>query len=157
MATINTKVVSIRVYATDDSIKYRVVFDQTFIGMVKDKETGEFIEREINYVDFIPRVFIAQCLDAVDGLALLYTKKKEQGLRTDRQNGFGAAELQVVLKDAKITLEREKFEIGDEYTDNDDVVHQRDHAGYSTNVSEVVVTERVQQKLDAMIDKMFDF
>ena len=87
---------------------------------------------------------------------LLYTKKKEQGLRTDRQNGFGAAELQVVLKNAKITLERDKFEIGDEYTDSDGVVHQRDHAGYSTDVSEVVVTERVQQKLDAMIDKMFD-
>lgn len=156
MATINTKVVSIRVYSTDDSIKYRVVFDQTFIGMVKDKETREFVEREINYVDFVPRVIIAQCLDAVDGLALLYTKKKEQGLRTDRQTGFGAAELQVVLRDAKITLEREKFEIGDEYTDSDGVVRQRDHAGYSTDISEVVVTEKVQQKLDAMIDKMFD-
>ena len=155
MATINSKIVSIRVYSNGDSIRYRVIFDQTFTGMVKTDNDG-YIEDQVNYIDFVPSVLIAQCLDIVEGLSLLYNKKKEQGLRENGQSGFGAAELQVILKGAKIALEREKFEVGDEYTDGDGNVCQHEHAGYSTTISGITVTDRIQQKLDSMIDKMFD-
>lgn len=155
MATISAKIVSIRVYSNGDSIRYRVIFDQTFTGMVKN-DNDEYVEEQVNYIDFVPSVLIAQCLDIIEGLSLLYNKKKEQGLRENGQSGFGAAELQVVLKGAKIALERNKFEVGDEYQDADGNVHQHEHAGYSTSIAGITVADRIQQKLDAMIDKMFD-
>lgn len=155
MATINAKIVSIRVYSNGDNIRYRIIFDQTFTGMVKNDD-DDYTEEQVDYIDFVPSVLIAQCLDIVEGLSLLYNKKKEQGLRYDGQSGFGAAELQVVLKGAKVTLERNKFEVGDEYQDADGNVHQHEHAGYSTSISDIRVTDKIQDKLDNMIDKMFD-
>lgn len=155
MVTISAKIVSIRVYSNGDSIRYRVIFDQTFTGMVKN-DNDEYVEEQVNYIDFVPSVLIAQCLDIIEGLSLLYNKKKEQGLRENGQSGFGAAELQVVLKGAKIALERNKFEVGDEYQDADGNVHQHEHAGYSTSIAGITVAGRIQQKLDAIIDKMFD-
>lgn len=155
MATINAKVVSIRVYSNGDSIRYRVIFDQSFTGMVKNDDDN-YTEEEVNYIDFIPSVLIAQCLDIIEGLSLLYNKKKEQGLRENGQSGFGAAELQVVLKGAKTALERNKFEVGDEYQDADGNVHQHEHAGYSTSIVDIQVSDRIQQRLDSMIDKMFE-
>lgn len=155
MATINAKVQNIRVYSNGDNIRYRVTFDQSFTAIVRNAD-GEYVESQVDYIDFIPRVLIAQCLSVVEGLDLMYTKKKEQGLRNDGQGGFGAAELQVVLRGAKVTMERTKFEAGSEYADADGVVHTHEHAGYNTSITDVVVTERIQSKLDALIDKMFD-
>ena len=53
-------------------------------------------------------------------------------------------------------MERTKFEAGSEYADADGVVQTHEHAGYNTSITDVVVTERIQAKLDALIDKMFD-
>ena len=155
MAIINAKVQNIRVYSNGDNIRYRVTFDQSFAAIVRNAD-GEYVEAEVDYIDFIPRVIIAQCLSIVEGLDLLYTKKKEQGLRNDAQGGFGAAELQVILRGAKVTMEREKFEAGSEYTDADGVIQTHEHAGYNTSITDVVVTERIQAKLDMLIDKMFE-
>lgn len=155
MATITAKIVSIRVYSNGDSIRYRVIFDQSFTGMVRNDD-DDYTEEQVDYIDFVPSVLIAQCLDIVEGLSLLYNKKKEQGLRSDGQSGFGAAELQVILKGAKITLERNKFEVGDEYQDADGNIHQHEHAGYSTAINDIRVTDKIQEKLDSMIDRMFD-
>lgn len=155
MATINVKVQNIRVYSNGDSIRYRVTFDQPFDAIARNAD-GEYVETQVDYIDFVPRVLIAQCLSIIEGLDLMYTKKKEQGLRNDGNGGFGAAELQVVLRGAKVTMERNKFEAGSEYADADGVVQTHEHAGYNTSITDVVVTERIQAKLDALIDKMFD-
>lgn len=155
MATVSAKVQNIRVYSNGDSIRYRVTFDNVFDAITRNTD-GEYVESQVDYIDFIPRVLIAQCLSIIEGLDLMYTKKKEQGLRNDGQGGFGAAELQVVLRGAKITMERTKFEAGSEYTDADGVVQTHEHTGYNTSITDVVVTERIQIKLDALIDKMFD-
>lgn len=148
-----TKVKNIRVYSNGDSVRYRVTFDKSFRGFTKT-ENNEYIETEIDYIDFVPRVFIAQCLSIVDGLDLIYTKKKEQSLRNDGAGAFGAAELQVVLKDAKLVLERTKFEAGDEYVDSDGVVHTHEYAGYTTAIKSIKLSERMQSKIDQIIDKM---
>lgn len=155
MATIEAKVLNIRVYSNGDSIRYRVTFDQQFSAIVRNAD-GDYVESQVDYIDFIPRVLIAQCLSIIEGLDLMYTKKKEQGLRNDGQGGFGAAELQVVLRNAKITLERTKFTAGEEYADADGVAQTHEHDGYNTKVTDIKVTERIQAKLDALIDKMFD-
>ena len=150
---INTKVKGIRVYNRGDRVMYRVGIDTLVDAIVK--EDDEYVDGEVDYVDFVPRVLIAQAIDLVDGLDLLYTKKKEQGLR-DGSNGFGAAELNVVLRGAKIQIERHRHEANEEYTTSDGVVETYEYAGYSTSIKKIVVTERIQKKLDEMIDKMFD-
>lgn len=155
MATINVKVKNVRVYSNGDSIRYRVTFDQLFDAIARNAD-GEYAETLVDYIDFVPRVLIAQCLSIIEGLDLMYTKKKEQGLRNDGQSGFGAAELQIVLRGAKITMERNKFEAGSEYADADGVVQTHEHAGYNTSITNIQVTERIQAKFDALIDKMFD-
>lgn len=155
MATISAKVQNIRVYSNGDSIRYRVTFDQSFNAIARNAD-GDYVETQVDYVDFVPRVLIAQCLNIIEGLDLMYTKKKEQGLRNGGDGGFGAAELQIVLRGAKVTMERTKFEVGDEYADADGVVKTHEHAGYNTAITDVVVTERVQSKLDTIIDKMFE-
>lgn len=155
MATINAKIQNIRVYSNGDSIRYRVTFDQSFDAIARNAN-GEYVETQVDYIDFVPRVLIAQCLSVIEGLDLMYTKKKEQGLRNDANGGFGAAELQVVLRGAIVTMDRNKFEAGSEYADADGVAKTHEHAGYNTTLINVVVTERIQAKLDALIDKMFD-
>lgn len=154
MATINAKVQNIRVYSNGDSIRYRVTFDQSFDGIARN-DKNEYVETQIDYIDFVPRHLIAQCLSLVEGLDLMYIKKKEQGLRNDSNGGFGAAELQVVLRGALISMERNKFEAGSEYVDSDGVVHTHEHDGYNTTITDIVVTERIQTKLDALIDSVF--
>lgn len=150
-----TKVKSIRVYSNGDSIRYRVTFDQSFDAIGRN-EDGDYVDTQVDYIDFVPRHIIAQCLNIIEGLDLMYTKKKEQALRNEGQGGFGAAELQVVLRNAKITLERAKFEAGSEYTDNDGNVQTHEYAGYNTNIKDIVVSDRVQAKLDSLIDSMFE-
>lgn len=153
MSTISARVQNVRVYSNGDSIRYRVTFDQMFDAITKN-ENDEYVEAKVDYIDFVPRVIIAQCLGIIDGLDILYTKKKEQGLRMDGTSGFGAAELQVVLKGAICSIERTKFEAGEEYTDADGVVQTHNYAGYNTSIVEIKVSERIQAKLDRLIDSV---
>lgn len=153
MATIEAKVQNIRVYSNGDSIRYRVTFDQSFDAIVRNAD-NDYVESTTDYIDFVPRVLIAQCLSIVEGLDIIYTKKKEQGLRNDANGGFGAAELQVILRNAKVTMERTKFDAGSEYTDSDGFVQTHEYAGYNTVIKDIVVSERIQAKLDQMIDNM---
>lgn len=150
-----TKVKSIRVYSNGDSIRYRVTFDQSFDAIGRN-EDGDYVDTQVDHIDFVPRHIIAQCLNIIEGLDLMYTKKKEQALRNEGQGGFGAAELQIVLRNAKITLVRTKFEAGSEYTDSDGNVQTHEYAGYNTNIKDIVVTERVQAKLDKLMDSVFE-
>lgn len=148
---------SVQVYqAGDTGLRYRVAIDTLIDAIKKDSVSGDYIAAQVDYIDFIPRVLIAQCINQISGLDIMYTKKKEQGLRNDNAAGFGAAELQVVLRGAKLTIERTKFEIGDEYTDGEGIVQIHENAGYNTNIAKIKVSDRVQVKLDEVFDSVFD-
>lgn len=103
VSVINVVVKAVRVYSTGDNVRYRVQFNSPFQGYAKDMN-GDYNLTEIDYIDFVPSVLIAQCLNIVEGLDILYTKKKEAGLRSNGVTGFGAAELQAVLRNAKCNL-----------------------------------------------------
>lgn len=154
MATIEARVKKISVYSNGENIRYRVTFDQSFDAIVKNAD-GKYVEAQANYVDFIPIVLISQILDSVEGLDILYVKKKEEALRSGASFGF-SAELNLVLRNAKMVLERKKFEAGDEYEDADGEQQVHEFAGYRTTVSDIKITDVIQAKLDAMLDKMFD-
>lgn len=153
---IKTKVNQIQVYSNGDNIRYRTMIDDKIDAIVRNRETEEYETGQVDYIDFLPRVMIAQCLALVDGLDLMYTSAKEKGLRNGGESGFGATQLQVVLRGATIEIKRTKFEAGDEYTDADGVIHTHDYAGYNTDIVGIKVTDRIQRKLDDLIDKMFD-
>ena len=148
------KVISVRVYGNEDAVRYRADINQEIDGIIiKD---GEYVEAKIKHLDFHPSVFIAQCLNHIAGLDILYNKKKEAGLRSGNGNGFGAAELQTVLRDAEVVIKRTKFESGDEYELSDGTISTHEFAGYSTEIVSVKVSDKVQSLLDRMIDKMFE-
>lgn len=155
--TITTGIKSIQVYASNDNgVRYRVTLDTAIDGIKKDTVTEEYVPTMIDYIDFVPSVLIAQCINNIEGLDLMYTKKKETGLKNDSSAGFGAAELQVVLRGAKLDIERTKFEAGSEYTTKSGEVLAHENSGYNTNIVKIKVSDRVQNKLDDMMDKVFD-
>lgn len=152
----DVKVKSIRVYQADDTVRYRVQLDKAIIGIQCDVMTNQYIETDVDYIDFVPRVLIAQCLEKIPGLDVVYTKKKEEGLRNGNASGFGAAELQVVLRDAVMKLQRTKFVAGEEYTTANAEVKTHDHDGYNTAIADVVLSPRMQSVLDKVVENMFN-
>lgn len=154
--TISAKVKSVKVNSDADNIRYVVQFDTMFDAIIRNRETDEYEESQVDYISFVPSVLIAQSLELVEGLDLMYTKKKETALRADQANGFGATELHVVLRNSKIELARTKFEVGDEYTDRNGEVHTHEYAGYNTDITKIVVTEKIQSKLDDLLDSIFE-
>lgn len=154
--TIVAKVKSVKVNSDADNIRYTVQFDTMFDAITRNRETEEFEENKVDYIAFVPSVLIAQSLELVEGLDLMYTKKKETALRNDQSNGFGATELHVVLRNAKIEFTRTRFEQGDEYTTRDGEVFTHEYAGYNTDITKIVVTEKIQNKLDDLLDSIFE-
>lgn len=147
---------SIRVYSVDDTVRYRVAIDTNIPGIQYDAVSTNYVETEVDYIDFVPRVLIAQCLEKIPGLDVVYTKKKEEGLRNGNASGFGAAELQAILRDAKVVLLRTRHEAGEEYTTSAGEIKTFDHVGYSTTVESVALSNRMQALLDKVVDNMFD-
>lgn len=152
----DVKIKSIRVYQMNDSVRYRIQLDKTIIGIQRDAVSNQYVETEIDYIDFVPRVLIAQCLEKIPGLDVVYTKKKEEGLRNGNASGFGAAELQAVLRDAAIKLQRTKFVTGDKFVTSDGEVKNHDNDGYNTAINDVVLSPRIQSILDRVVDNMFN-
>lgn len=157
VGTMTVEAKNVTVYSSgDDRIRYRVNIGQSIDAIARDRDSGEYVEKQVDYIDFVPSVIIAQLLSQVEGLDIMFTKKKEQSLRAGTDSGFGAAELQVVLRGAKLTIERSKFEAGDEYTTQAGETFVHENAGYNTNITGVKVSERIQRNLDKLIDSMFD-
>lgn len=152
----DVKIKSIRVYQSNDTIRYRAQLDKTITGIQKDTVTNQYIETNIDYIDFVPRVLIAQCLELIPGLDVVYTKKKEEGLRNANISGFGAAELQAILRDAAVRIERTKFITGEEYTTSDGEVRSHEHDGYNTTINNIVLSPKMQSMLDKVVDNMFN-
>lgn len=153
---IKTTIKTINVIAANEGARYRVTFNDSFLAMVKNYDTDVYEEKEVDYINFNPSVLIAQCINHVDGLDIMYTKKKEKAIRNDDGNNFGAAELQVILKGAKLELTRTKFEAGSEYTTKDGSVETHENAGYNTDITKITVSDRIQAKLDEMAFAIFD-
>lgn len=154
MATITVVAKNIRVYSNCDEVRYCISFDQSFEAIARNAD-DEYVESEVDYITFVPKVLIGQCCGIIEGLEFLHAKKKEQALRAGTTGGLGVAELNHILRNAIMTLERERFEAGEEYVDADNVIRTHEHAGYRTTIVDIKVTDKVQEKLDAMMDSVF--
>lgn len=153
MGTINVTVANVRAYANDDSIRYRVSFKEKIDAIVKNAD-GEYVDGQVDYIDFVPSVLIAQCINQIEGLGFIYGSNKEQGLRNGNDAGFTAAHLTLIVAGATFELQRERFEEGEEYADmNGAVIGTHGHAGYSTDIVGITLTEKSQARIDKVLDK----
>jgi hypothetical protein len=153
MATINVTVTNVRAYANNDAIRYRVSFKEKIDAIVKN-DAGEYVDGQVDYIDFVPSVLIAQCIQHIEGLAFIYGNSKEQGLRNGNDAGFTAAHLTLIVAGATFELERDKFAEGDEYADtNGDIIGTHGHAGYDTKIVGITLTEKAQARVDKVLDK----
>ena len=150
MATVNTTVKSIRLVNAENGVYYRVEFANEFDAIVNNN--GTYAEGKVNYINFAPKALIAQVLANVAGSDILYARRHENAVRNGGAD-FGVAELSAILRNAKISLEREKFEAGSEYDVNGET-YTHEFVGYNTQIASVEVTERVARQMDALLDSV---
>ena len=149
MATLNVTIIGLRVWSNGESIRYRLQTKEKFTAIIKQND--EYLESEVDYIDFVPSYLKACVIAHIPGADILATKKTETALKNGESNGFGAAELQVLLRNAQMVVERTKYAAGDEYVVNDEVL-QHQHDGYNTEIIGIEASEKVATKLDALAD-----
>ena len=150
MATVNTTVKSVRLVNTENGVYYRVEFSSEFDAIVLSN--GEYVDSKVNYINFAPKALIAQVLANVAGSDILYARRHENAVRNGGVD-FGVAELSAILRNAKVSLEREKFEAGSEYDVNGET-HTHEFAGYNTQITSIEVNERVAKQMDSLLDSV---
>lgn len=151
---VKTTIKSVRLVEYAEYTRFRVTFGSAFTGI--KKIDGEYVEGDVDYVEFVPRAFIAQVLDKVGDLEPMYSHQKERATMNNEKFSFGAP-LNVVLKDASVVLERAFFAAGEEYTMADGSIAVHAYDGYTTRLVDVKITDRAQKLLDKFIDSMFTF
>ena len=156
MATIEAKILNVSVNAFEGEIKYHVRFDKSFEAIIKD-DNDNYVDGNADYVDFVPRVLIAQALELVPNLSIMYSMMKESSIRNGDKNTFGATQLAIILRDAEVTLEREKHTAGEEYKDSDGETKTLEHDCYFTAIKAIKITDNATKILDRVLDKALGF
>ena len=144
METYKVKFQRIGVYSHIDNIRYRVSLDK-FIPGYKIDADGQVFKSTVNYIDILSSALIAQTIRCIPNLGIIHAYLVEKNLReTGKRIGINAAQLQAYLTDADVTLERTEFHPGEEYTtiDGEVCIHKFD--GYTTNITDIVVTANAE-------------
>ena len=152
METYKVKFQRIGVYGDIDNIRYRVILDQDIPGYKIDTN-GQIVKSTVNYIDIAPSALIAQTIRCIPNLGIIHAYLVEKNLRgTGKRIGIDAAQLQAYLTDADVTLERTEFHPGEEYTtiDGEVCIHKFD--GYTTNITDIVVTANAESIGDRIIN-----
>lgn len=152
METYKVKFQHIGVYSHVDNIRYRIVLNK-FIPGYKTDDEGQVFKTVVNYIDILPSALIAQTIRCIPNLGIIHAYLVEKNLReTGKRIGISAAQLQAYLTDADVTLERTEFHPGEEYTtiDGEVCIHKFD--GYTTNITDIVVTANAESIGDRIIN-----
>ena len=123
---------------------YTVVFNEEFDGMVQ-LDDNQFAEAKIDSISFGSSYIHQSVINLLSGVDLLYTAKKQEG------KSF-ATSVMALLKDAKITIKRDKFAAGETYVTSDGEELEHLHDGYSKDILDIEVSNRVQKQLDRILD-----
>ena len=152
METYKVKFHRISVYGDIDNIRYRVILDQDIPGYKIDTN-GQIVKSTVNYIDIAPSALIAQTIRCIPNLGIIHAYLVEKNLRgTGKRIGIDAAQLQAYLTDADVTLERTEFHPGEEYTTSDGEVCIHKFDGYTTNITDIVVTANAESIGDRIIN-----
>ena len=123
---------------------YTVVFNEEFDGMVQ-LDDNQFAEAKIDSISFNSRYIHQSVINLLPGVDLLYTAKKQEG------KSF-ATSVMALLKEAKLTIKRDKFASGEKYVTADGEELEHMHDGYSKDILDIEVSDRVQKQLDRILD-----
>lgn len=154
METYEVKFQRISVYGDIDDIRYRIIFDK-FIPGYKIDTDGQVFKTTVNYIDILPSALIAQTIRCIPNLGIVHAYLVEKNLReTGKRIGIEAAQLLAYLTDADVTLERTEFHPGDEYTtiDGEVCIHKFD--GYTTNITDIVVSANAKIIVNRVINRI---
>ena len=152
METYKVKFQRIGVYSHIDDIRYRIILDKFIPGYKIDAE-GQVFKTTVNYIDILSSALIAQTIRCIPNLGIIHAYLVEKNLReTGKRIGINAAQLQAYLTDADVTLERTEFHPGEEYTtiDGEVCIHKFD--GYTTNITDIVITANAESIGDRIIN-----
>lgn len=152
METYKVKFQRISVYSHIDDIRYRIFLDKYIPGYKIDAE-GQVFKTTVNYIDILSSALIAQTIRCIPNLGIIHAYLVEKSLcKTGKRIGISAAQLQAYLTDADVTLERTEFHPGEEYTtiDGEVCIHKFD--GYTTNITDIVVTANAESIGDRVIN-----
>ena len=144
METYKVKFQRIAIYSHIDDIRYRIILDKFIPGYKIDAE-GQVFKTTVNYIDILSSALIAQAIRCIPNLGIIHAYLVEKNLReTGKCIGIGAAQLQVYLTGADVTLERTEFHSGEEYTTiyGEICIHKFD--GYTTNITDIAVTANAE-------------
>lgn len=154
METYKVKFQRISVYSHIDDIRYRIILDK-FIPGYKIDADGQVFKSTVNYIDILSNALIAQTIRCIPNLGIIHAYLVEKNLRgTGKRIGINAAQLQAYLTGADVTLERTEFHPGEEYTtiDGEVCIHKFD--GYTTNITDIVVTANAETIADRVINSI---
>lgn len=144
METYKVKFQRIGIYSHIDDIRYRIILDK-FIPGYKIDADGQVFKTTVNYIDILSSALIAQTIRCIPNLGIIHAYLVEKNLReTGKRIGINAAQLQAYLTDADVTLERTEFHPGEEYTTIDGEVCTHKFDGYTTNITDIVVTANAE-------------
>ena len=117
-----------------------------------DNETGEMVFGEVDTDTLvINSKYLQGWLNSVSpGIAYLYGKRKEEG------KSITATDLTVFFRDAKITVERNRYTEKDTYTNNDGEETNYQGITWRTELVDVEFSPRIAAKIEALEDKAFD-
>lgn len=117
-----------------------------------DNETGEMIFSEVDTNTLvINRKYLQGWLNSVSpGIAYLYGKRKEEG------KSITATDLTVFFRDAKITVERNRYTDQDTYTDVDGEEVHYQGITWRTELIDIEFSPKVAEKIEALEDKAFE-
>ena len=154
METYKVKFQRIGVYGDANNIRYRISFDKYIPGYKIDAD-GQVFKTTINYIDILPSALIAQAIRCIPNLGIIHAYLVEKNLReTGKRIGIEAAQLQAYLTDADVTLERTEFHAGEEYTTIDAKVCIHKFDGYTTNITDIVVSANAESIADRIINRI---
>lgn len=152
METYKVKFQRISVYGDVDSIRYRIILDKSIPGYKIDAD-GQVFKTTVNYIDILPNALIAQTIRCIPNLGIIHAYLVEKNLRENgKRIGIAAAQLQAYLTNADVTIERTEFHPGEEYTTADGEVCIHKFDGYTTNITDIVVSANAESIADRVIN-----
>ena len=124
---------------------YTLVFNEKFDGFVEVAE-NQYAEAQIDSISFNKSYLHQSVINLVTGVDLLYSAKKSE-------NKSFAPTIMALLKNATVTINRDKFNIGDKYVTLDGEEKQHEYQGYSRDIIDIQVTKAVSELLDNVINQ----
>lgn len=147
-------ITNVVIRTTTNGTYYRLTLDKTFPAYVI--RNSEFVETEVDYLDFTPTTLLAIVEAHVDNFDYLKSKIVDKANAVS-QNPQYYELVRSILVGATITVDRTPFAAGEEYVDEngETAVHERD--GYRKQVNDIAITAEIAAIITKAAPKATDY